>query len=109
MSSSAPGIPVDMGPKKKKGQLRGKEGLKNALQLAQYSTQSLGRFDSVRRGEPEKKIKGKKRSFRDNMNSTSSSGNEKVRKEGRGLIYTVLTYRLHTIYIVLYCVPYRPL
>ena len=34
------------------------------------------RFDEMRKGEPERKIKGKKRSFRDNMDGTSK--NEKV-------------------------------
>ena len=46
---------------------RGREGVKRALQLAQHATASMGRFDDARPGEPEKKMKGKKRSFRDNF------------------------------------------
>ena len=61
--SAVPGIPVEMTGKKK----RGKEGLRHALQLAQHSTASMGVFDERREGEPERKIRGKKRSFRDNI------------------------------------------
>ena len=46
---------------------RGRDGVKRALQLAQHATASMGRFDEQRPGEPEKKIRGKKRSFRDNL------------------------------------------
>lgn len=55
-----------------KKQLRGKENLKTALQMAQYSTQSLGRFDTLRAGEPAKKLKGKKQAYRDNMAGVST-------------------------------------
>jgi len=41
-------------------------------------TVSIHRFDEKRKGEPEKKIRGKKRSFRDNLSSTSLT-NEKVK------------------------------
>jgi hypothetical protein len=58
------------------GKKRGKEGVRRALELAQHSTASMGRFDELRPGEPTRKIKGKKRSFRDNLDR---SGNDKVR------------------------------
>ena len=34
------------------GKKRGKEGVRSALQLAQQSTASMGRFDEMRDGEP---------------------------------------------------------
>ena len=46
---------------------RGKGGLKQALQLVQHSTASMGRYDEMRPGEPARKLTGKKRSFRDNI------------------------------------------
>ncbi len=66
--ASVPGIPVEMGGEKK----RGKDGVRKALQLAQFSTASMGRYDDKRAGEPERKIVGKKRSFRDNFVSNDS-------------------------------------
>ena len=51
---------------------RGKDGVRKALQLAQHSTASMGRYDEKRSGEPEMKIVGKKRSFRDNFVSHES-------------------------------------
>jgi hypothetical protein len=74
-STSFPGIPVGLqsgAPAK-----RGKEGLKQALQLAQHSTASMGRFDELRKGEPAPKMKGKKRSFRDNFEGLGDAGGEK--------------------------------
>jgi regulator of ribosome biosynthesis len=65
--ASVPGIPIEM----TKGK-RGKAGLKTALQLVQHSTASMGMFDDKRQGEPERKISGKKRNFRDNIGSTDS-------------------------------------
>ena len=69
-SMKVPGIPVEY-----QGKKRGKEGVRAALHLVQHSTASLGRFDEMRDGEPKRKIKGKKRSYRDNMVSS-----EKVKK-----------------------------
>ena len=69
--STVPGIPVELTGKRK----RGKEGLRNALQLVQHSTASMGQFDERREGEPARKIRGKKRSFRDNI---VSAEDEKV-------------------------------
>ena len=70
------GIPVNIGDARshKKGAMkRGKEGVSAALQLAQHSTASMGRYDEARKGEPLIKLKGKKRSFRDNSESVSTS------------------------------------
>lgn len=72
-----------MGSGSGKGKLRGKENLQTALQLAQYSTQSLGRFDEARKGEPEKKLKGKKRAFRDNMDGTSKNEKDIMKSQIR--------------------------
>jgi regulator of ribosome biosynthesis len=66
--TTVPGIPVEMSGKGK----RGKEGLRRVLQLAQHSTASMGVFDERLSGEPERKVLGKKRQFRDNLPSTDS-------------------------------------
>lgn len=71
------GIPLDM---VKKGGKRGKEGVRQALQLAQHSTASMGRYDDKRYGEPEKKIKGLKRKFSDNVGSATLSSEKKLMK-----------------------------
>lgn len=104
---STPGIPIDMfkssgSSVKTKTLQRGKEGLKNALQLAQYSTQSLGRFDDMRVGEPTRKLAGKKRSFRDSMTSASGENsimksqlkivNDKIQKKEKGVKNSVAQY-----------------
>jgi len=64
-----PGIPLDLNDSKAK---RGKSGVRSALQLVQHSTASMGRYDELRKGEPEKKFKGKKRVFRDNSASVTA-------------------------------------
>ena len=56
---------------------RGKEGVREALKLTQVSTASMGRFDEMRKGEPAKKMKAVKRSFRDNV-SNKDLATEKV-------------------------------
>jgi regulator of ribosome biosynthesis len=106
-AESTPGIPVDMfkndAPGKKTKTLqRGKDGLKSALQLAQVSTQSLGRFDEMRPGEPVRKMAGKKRSFRDSMTSTSGENaimksqlkivNDKIHKKQKHVKNSVAEY-----------------
>ena len=68
-AGKVPGIPAEMVGKK-----RGKEGVRSALQLVQHSTASLGRFDEMRTGEPMRKIKGKKNTFKDNI----GAGTDKV-------------------------------
>ena len=77
--SSVPGIPVNLeGPSSDSSatRKRGKQGVRSALQLVQHSTASMGRYDESRFGEPERRIRGKKRSFRDNLTAHST---EKVR------------------------------
>jgi len=107
-ASETPGIPLDMfqngaaTAKKGKTLQRGKEGLNSALQLAQYSTQSLGRFDEMRPGEPTRKMAGKKRSFRDSMTSTSGENsimksqlkivNDKIQKKAKHVKNSVAEY-----------------
>lgn len=61
---AVPGIPLELSGKQAK---RGKGGVKGALKLAQVSTASMGRFDNYRDGEPERKLTGNKRKFRDNF------------------------------------------
>lgn len=52
-----------------------KEELKNALQIVQHSSQSLGRFDKARIGEPDKKLSSRKRVFRDNFQNLDNEKN----------------------------------
>ena len=96
-----PGIPLGLqsGGKALK---RGKEGLKQVLQLAQHSTASMGRFDELRKGEPVLKMKGKKRSFQDNfagmdseketMKSQLRIVHDKVEKKARGVTNSLAAY-----------------
>jgi regulator of ribosome biosynthesis len=96
---SVPGLPIDLINKVKK---RGKEGIKQALQLAQHSTASLGRFDEMRKGEPVRKVKGKKQSFRANilsshddiatMKSNLRIVNDKVEKKIKGVTNSLAAY-----------------
>ena len=96
---SVPGLPIDLINKDKK---RGKEGIKQALQLAQHSTASLGRFDEMRKGEPVRKVKGKKQSFRANILSSSDDiatmksnlriVNDKVEKKMKGVTNSLAAY-----------------
>lgn len=97
-SKAVPGIPLDLVNKEKK---RGKEGVQRALQLVQHSTASMGRFDEARRGEPAKKIKGKKRSYKDNMSTNSEKVfmqsqlrivADKVDKKARGVTNSLAPY-----------------
>ncbi len=92
-----PGIPIDMESKKK----RGKEGVRRALQLVQHSTASMGRFDEYREGEPTRKMKGKKRSFKDNVGSGADRDSmkaqlriveDKVDKKRRGVTNSLAAY-----------------
>lgn len=97
-AESVPGIPMDIHGKEKKG----KAGLKRSLELAQRSTASLGRFDTKRQDEPELKIKGLKRKFRDNNNIGNSDKNtmhaqlrqvyDKVDKKARGVTNSLKAY-----------------
>ncbi|CAM9455808.1 unnamed protein product [Phaeothamnion confervicola] len=47
------------------GAKRGKEATKRALELAQRSTASMGKFDERRVGEPERRVRSTRRKFRD--------------------------------------------
>lgn len=100
--SSVPGIPLGLqsggAPLK-----RGRDGVKQALQLAQHSTASMGRFDELRKGEPVLKMKGKKRSFKDNfeglgggekdnMKSQLRIVHDKVDKKARGVTNSLASY-----------------
>lgn len=97
--SSTKNIPVDLGDNKKK---RGKEGLRNALEISQISTASMGRYDEMRKNEPEKKLKGKKRSYRDNfmndkdekqiMKSQLRIIDDKLDKKKRGVTNSLKAY-----------------
>lgn len=73
-SSLVPGIPLNVVDSKAK---RGKQGVREVLKLTQMSTASMGRFDEMRKGEPAKKMKPVKRSFRDNV-SNKDLASEKV-------------------------------
>lgn len=94
-----PGIPIDV--VKREGK-RGKDGVRQALQIVQQSTASMGRFDEMRKGEPMKKLKGKKRSFRDNLDDTGSDRatmkanlrivHDKVDKKKRGVTNSLAAY-----------------
>jgi hypothetical protein len=99
--TALPGIPLGLqsGGKPLK---RGKEGLKQALQLAQHSTASMGRFDELRKGEPSLKMKGRKRSFQDNFGDMGDEKNnmqsqlrivhDKVDKKKRGVTNSLASY-----------------
>lgn len=95
------GIPVDLegGDVKRK---RGKDGVRSALQMAQHSTASMGRFDEQRMGEPVRKLKGQKRMFRDNLGSLSNEKaimsaqlrivSDKIDKKKRGVSNSLAPY-----------------
>ena len=60
------GVPVDLKGEAGQAKLRGKESTTAALEAVQRSTASLGKFDKVREGEPERKkvlSKMKKRKY----------------------------------------------
>mmetsp|Transcript_22121 Transcript_22121/g.50580 ORF Transcript_22121/g.50580 Transcript_22121/m.50580 type:complete len:372 (-) Transcript_22121:76-1191(-) len=65
------GLPVDM----QKNSQKGKIGLSGALRAAQSSTASIGQFDTMREGEPDRAVatKMKRRKFEDGVSRTSSS------------------------------------
>lgn len=78
------GVPVDLKGKNGESKKRGKVSTNAALQAVQRSTASMGRFDEMREGEPERKknlSKTKKRKFESNTSkSHSSSEGEKSMK-----------------------------
>ena len=93
-----PGIPV-LGADKRQ---RGRDGVKNALQLAQFSTASMGRYDEYRKDEPVPKLSGRKRAFTDNMSSSTDDKSrmksniriveDKVDKKARGVTNSLKAY-----------------
>ena len=97
-AESVPGIPMDLHGEEKKG----KAGLKRSLELAQRSTASLGRFNTKRQDEPDIKIKGLKRKFRDNntvgatdkktMRAQLRQVYDKVDKKARGVTNSLKAY-----------------
>jgi hypothetical protein len=101
-----PGIPLDIddngGGKGSKSAKRGKEGVRRALQLVQHSTASMGRYDEMLPGEPARKIKGKKRSYRDNISEATKDKGfmkeqlrivaDKIDKKKRGVTNSLAAY-----------------
>ena len=106
--SKVPGIPLDLSSSSasssssSKSPKRGKEGVRRALQLVQHSTASMGRFDEMRPGEPARKMQGKKRTFRDNINDMPTDQKfmkdqlrivaDKVDKKKRGVTNSLAAY-----------------
>ncbi|CAJ1927879.1 unnamed protein product [Cylindrotheca closterium] len=78
------GLPVDLKGNNGDTKKRGKVSTNAALEAVQRSTASMGRFDQMREGEPERKkilSKVKKRKFESNTSKTySSSEGEKSMK-----------------------------
>ena len=69
--------------------------------MAQYSTASMGRFDESLPGEPTKKLKGKKQSFRSNVSNNSELAimkanirivHDKADKKARGVTNSLAAY-----------------
>jgi len=95
---AAPGIPLLEGSKRQ----RGRDGVTQALQLAQHSTASMGRYDEFRKGEPTIKLQGRKRAFEDNMvnkeddhkrmKSNIRIVEDKVDKKARGVTNSLKAY-----------------
>jgi len=79
------GIPVDLintsqgaaGAGKKPMQ-RGKKNTLGALSMVQQSTASMGKFDEKRESEPERRVTGKRRKFKANI----EKGGQQAEKEG---------------------------
>ncbi|KUF92113.1 Solute carrier family 2 [Phytophthora nicotianae] len=71
------GIPVElMNTDDAKAKQRGKEGTNKTLEKVQFSTASMGKFDKMREGESERKIKGKRNHF---LPTTGAETTEKER------------------------------
>ncbi|KAI9920109.1 hypothetical protein PsorP6_015610 [Peronosclerospora sorghi] len=69
------GIPVElMSTEDVKAKQRGKEGTTKTLEKVQFSTASMGKFDKMREGESERKIKGKRNHF---LPTTGAEATEK--------------------------------
>jgi regulator of ribosome biosynthesis len=95
---AAPGIPILGGANRK----RGRDGVMQALQLAQHSTASMGRYDETLKGEPALKLKGRKRAFADNLGDAADDHHrmkqniriveDKVDKKARGVTNSLKAY-----------------
>jgi regulator of ribosome biosynthesis len=93
------GIPINLNNKAMK---RGKAGVKEALGMAQFSTASMGRYDEYRKDEPIPKLKGKKRSYVDNLGSIDDDKKrmksniriveDKVSKKEKGVTNSLKAY-----------------
>jgi regulator of ribosome biosynthesis len=71
------GIPVElMNTDDTKAKQRGKDGTTKALEKVQFSTASMGKFDKMRDGESERKVKGKRNHF---LPTTGAETTEKER------------------------------
>ncbi|CAH0478280.1 unnamed protein product [Peronospora belbahrii] len=71
------GIPVElMKTEDVKAKQRGKEGTNKTLEKVQFSTASMGKFDKMREGESERKVKGKRNHF---LPTTGAEATEKER------------------------------
>ncbi|KAG1696845.1 hypothetical protein DVH05_017755 [Phytophthora capsici] len=71
------GIPVElMNTDDAKAKQRGKEGTNKTLEKVQFSTASMGKFDKMREGESERKVKGKRNHF---LPTTGAESTEKER------------------------------
>lgn len=87
------GVPVDLRPTKADGEIksgkRGKVSTLAALKAAQRSTASLGKFDKIVEGEPERKVSlsSKKRKFESNTDKkVTSSESERSMKVFKAVI-----------------------
>jgi len=73
------GVPVDLSGKT----LRGKTSITAALKATQVSTASLGKFDKMREGEPERKMmlkaSKKRKTFLDDSTASKTTGREQER------------------------------
>jgi regulator of ribosome biosynthesis len=96
------GVPINLDSKGGAAK-KGKEGVKEALGMAQFSTASMGRYDEYRKDEPAPKLKGKKRAFADNLASTGDEDKkrmkaniriveDKVDKKKRGVTNSLKAY-----------------
>ncbi|OWZ24718.1 Ribosome biogenesis regulatory protein [Phytophthora megakarya] len=71
------GIPVElMNTDDSKAKQRGKDGTNKTLEKVQFSTASMGKFDKMREGESERKVKGKRNHF---LPTTGAETTEKER------------------------------
>ncbi|CEG41616.1 ribosome biogenesis regulatory protein [Plasmopara halstedii] len=71
------GIPVElMNTDDVKAKQRGKDGTSKTLEKVQFSTASMGKFDKMREGEAERKVKGKRNHF---LPTTGAEATEKER------------------------------